>query len=67
MSKHSEANTDNAWELDEFANQQEPKEKPFRYFTQDYVCGRVLVNGSLENANNPPIRSLMARFTSWIF
>ena len=52
---------------DEFANQQEPKEKPFRYFTQDYVCGRVLVNGSLENANNPPICSLMARFTSWIF
>ena len=52
---------------DEFTKSQFPPLKPFKYLQVEDVCGKVLPNGTQENANNPPICKLMAQFTKWIF
>ena len=44
----------------EFANLQ--NYPIFRILTGIDVCGEVLNNGSLANANDPPIRKMMAEF-----
>ncbi|EJK63683.1 hypothetical protein THAOC_15645, partial [Thalassiosira oceanica] len=38
----------------------------FEELTQDFVCGRVLENGTMENRNNPPIAPYMAQFSQFL-
>lgn len=49
---------------DEFANRN--GHPIFKNLTQEYVCGAVLENGSLSNANDPPIRRCLAEFANWM-
>ena len=50
----------------EFANLQSPKYPQFQYLTDEFVCGKVLGNGSMDNANNPPIRKCLAEFSNFL-
>ena len=35
-------------------------------FTQDWVCGKVLENGSLSNPSDPPISKVLAEFCTYL-
>lgn len=51
---------------DEFAKVQNPPYPFFGNLSVDDVCGKVLENGSMANAANPPIRKMMAEFANFL-
>ena len=50
----------------EFARLQLPQYPQFHLLSDAFVCGKVLPNGSIDNANNPPIRECMTEFANFL-